>query len=206
MHSGTPHEPHDHAVRQTKIIATHRPGIEQRRGHSRALIAAGVDVFRLNFSHGTHDSHGAAIARIRARRSRGRAAPVAILQDLSGPKIRTGRLRRRPAAAAERRRRARRSPSATSPASPAASRRRTRICRRPCSPATRCCSTTAGSSCGSRTTDGRAADDGRRRRRARRAQGHQRARASSCRSPGLTDEGHRGSAVRRQPRASTSSR
>ena len=52
---------------------------------------AGVDVFRLNFSHGTHDSHGATIARIRAAAAAaGRS--VAILQDLSGPKIRTGRL------------------------------------------------------------------------------------------------------------------
>jgi pyruvate kinase len=52
---------------------------------------AGVDVFRLNFSHGTHESHGLAIARIRAAaEQQGRA--VAILQDLSGPKIRTGPL------------------------------------------------------------------------------------------------------------------
>ena len=52
---------------------------------------AGVDVFRLNFSHGTHDSHGATIERIRAAAAAaGRS--VAILQDLSGPKIRTGRL------------------------------------------------------------------------------------------------------------------
>jgi pyruvate kinase len=57
----------------------------------RALVEAGVDVFRLNFSHGSHATHGATIARIRAAAaSTGR--PVAILQDLSGPKIRTGRL------------------------------------------------------------------------------------------------------------------
>lgn len=56
-----------------------------------ALIEAGVDMFRLNFSHGTHDEHA---ARIRAvRQATGPAGrQVAILQDLSGPKIRTGRL------------------------------------------------------------------------------------------------------------------
>lgn len=54
-------------------------------------MAAGVDVFRLNFSHGTHDSHGAAAARIR-HAAAAAVKPVAILQDLSGPKIRTGRL------------------------------------------------------------------------------------------------------------------
>jgi pyruvate kinase len=56
-----------------------------------ALVEAGVDVFRLNFSHGSHATHGATIERIRAAAaSTGR--PVGILQDLSGPKIRTGRL------------------------------------------------------------------------------------------------------------------
>jgi pyruvate kinase len=53
------------------------------------LLAAGVDVFRLNFSHGTHASHEATCARIRkAAAAAGRH--VAIMQDLSGPKIRTG--------------------------------------------------------------------------------------------------------------------
>ena len=57
----------------------------------RALVAAGVDLFRLNFSHGTHAAHAAAIERIRrAASDAGRC--VAILQDLSGPKIRTGTL------------------------------------------------------------------------------------------------------------------
>ena len=56
------------------------------------LIAAGVDVFRLNFSHGTHDTHRQVIDRVREiARATGRQ--VAILQDLSGPKIRTGTLR-----------------------------------------------------------------------------------------------------------------
>lgn len=58
----------------------------------RQMIGAGVDVFRLNFSHGTHESHGAAIKAVRAAAAEsGRC--VALLQDLSGPKIRTGTLR-----------------------------------------------------------------------------------------------------------------
>lgn len=58
-----------------------------------ALVAAGVDIFRLNFSHGTHDTHAAAYQRIRRAAEQGGRPEVAILQDLSGPKIRTGRLR-----------------------------------------------------------------------------------------------------------------
>ena len=77
-------------MRQTKIIATLGPASDSE-DVIRALVDAGVDVFRLNFSHGTHDSHGATADRIRrAAASAGR--PVAILQDLGGPKIRTGRL------------------------------------------------------------------------------------------------------------------
>ncbi len=58
------------------------------------LIASGTDVFRLNFSHGSHDEHAAAVRRIRAAAQRA-GRHVAILQDLSGPKIRTGRLKDR---------------------------------------------------------------------------------------------------------------
>ena len=58
----------------------------------RALIAAGVDVFRLNFSHGTHESHAANLSRRSARPPRDGRRHVAIMQDLSGPKIRTGPL------------------------------------------------------------------------------------------------------------------
>ncbi len=55
------------------------------------LINSGMDVARLNFSHGTHDSHRAAIASIRAVAER-LHQPVAILQDLQGPRIRVGDL------------------------------------------------------------------------------------------------------------------
>jgi pyruvate kinase len=53
------------------------------------LIAAGMNVARVNFSHGTHDSHRAVIRRIKQVR-RALNKPVAILQDLQGPKIRVG--------------------------------------------------------------------------------------------------------------------
>src|SRR5262245_60301147 len=56
-----------------------------------ALVAAGTNIFRLNFSHGTHETHGAVFRRIRAAAVRARRE-VAILQDLGGPKIRTGLL------------------------------------------------------------------------------------------------------------------
>jgi pyruvate kinase len=56
-----------------------------------ALIRAGVDVFRLNFSHGTHEGHAAIATRIRDAATR-LGCHVGIMQDLSGPKIRTGPL------------------------------------------------------------------------------------------------------------------
>jgi pyruvate kinase len=75
-------------VRHTKIVATLGPATSSE-GAINTLLDAGVDVFRLNFSHGDHASHGETIRRIRAT-ANGRCA--AILQDLSGPKIRTGKL------------------------------------------------------------------------------------------------------------------
>jgi pyruvate kinase len=79
-------------VRHTKIIATVGPASREPDALA-ALIDAGVDVFRLNFSHGSHDEHGAVLARIRQIAGE-RGRQVAILQDLSGPKIRTGALER----------------------------------------------------------------------------------------------------------------
>jgi pyruvate kinase len=77
-------------VRHTKIIATLGPASDAPETLD-ALIGAGADVVRLNFSHGTHPEHAARFARVReAAASAGK--PVAILQDLSGPKIRTGRI------------------------------------------------------------------------------------------------------------------
>jgi pyruvate kinase len=77
-------------MRHTKIIATIGPASDSESALD-ALIAAGTDIFRLNFSHGTHDSHAATFARVRAAARRA-SCEVAILQDLGGPKIRTGRL------------------------------------------------------------------------------------------------------------------
>ncbi|HEX6163962.1 MAG TPA: pyruvate kinase [Vicinamibacterales bacterium] len=77
-------------MRHTKIIATVGPASADEAVLDR-LIAAGVDVMRLNFSHGTQSQHAATFDRIRAAAQRA-DRHVAILQDLSGPKIRTGRL------------------------------------------------------------------------------------------------------------------
>jgi pyruvate kinase len=77
-------------MRHTRIIATISPATSTPEMLD-ALIRAGVDIFRLNFSHGTHESHRATIDAIRAAESRGPRV-IAILQDLAGPKIRTGRL------------------------------------------------------------------------------------------------------------------
>jgi len=77
-------------MRHTKIIATVGPASTDSEVLD-ALIAAGVDVMRLNFSHGTQAQHAGAFDRIRAAAARA-DRHVAILQDLSGPKIRTGGL------------------------------------------------------------------------------------------------------------------
>ena len=77
-------------MRHTKIIATLGPATSDDAVLD-ALLTAGVDVVRLNFSHGTHDSHRLTYERARAAAARvGRH--IAVMQDLSGPKIRTGRL------------------------------------------------------------------------------------------------------------------
>ena len=77
-------------MRHTKIVATIGPATSSEAA-IRDLVAAGVDVFRLNFSHGNHAAHGEVIARVRAAAAGARRC-VALLQDLSGPKIRTGPL------------------------------------------------------------------------------------------------------------------
>jgi pyruvate kinase len=78
-------------TRHTKIIATLGPASTISVVLD-ALVTGGVDVFRLNFSHGTHESHARTFHAVRDAAARA-ARHVAILQDLSGPKIRTGRLR-----------------------------------------------------------------------------------------------------------------
>lgn len=77
-------------MRHTKIIATLGPATSDLASID-ALLQAGVDVFRINFSHGTQAEHAERFHRVRERAAAlGRI--VAVLQDLSGPKIRTGRL------------------------------------------------------------------------------------------------------------------
>lgn len=77
-------------MRHTKIVATLGPATNDDATLD-ALLGAGVDVVRLNFSHGTHQTHELTYARARAAAERA-GRQVAIMQDLSGPKIRTGRL------------------------------------------------------------------------------------------------------------------
>jgi len=77
-------------MRHTKIIATIGPA-SRSVDVLDALVAAGVDVFRLNFSHGTHQSHAESCLRIREAAKRA-DRHVAVMQDLAGPKIRTGPL------------------------------------------------------------------------------------------------------------------
>lgn len=77
-------------MRRTKIVATIGPASSTPEMIDR-LIAAGIDVARLNFSHGSHEDHANRIRLLRAA-ARKVDKPLAILQDLQGPKIRTGRL------------------------------------------------------------------------------------------------------------------
>jgi pyruvate kinase len=77
-------------MRQTKIVATLGPACEGERT-LRALIEAGADVLRLNFSHGTREQHARNIQLARRLASEcGRT--VALMQDLQGPKIRVNSL------------------------------------------------------------------------------------------------------------------
>lgn len=75
---------------QTKIVATIGPASESEE-RLEELIAAGVDVFRLNSAHGTVEQHQTRLDAIR-RVSRKRGQPVGVLLDLAGPKMRLGEL------------------------------------------------------------------------------------------------------------------
>jgi pyruvate kinase len=76
--------------RNAKIVATLGPSCQTEEG-LKSLIEAGLDVARLNFSHGTHEYHAGLIALIR-KLSIDTKKPVTILQDLQGPKLRVGDL------------------------------------------------------------------------------------------------------------------
>lgn len=75
--------------RRVKIVATIGPATQSLEALEKAIIS-GMNVARLNFSHGTHEVHAKVIDNIREL-SRKWNAPVCILQDLQGPKIRVGR-------------------------------------------------------------------------------------------------------------------
>lgn len=77
-------------MRKAKIVCTIGPASNSPEVLDR-LIEGGMDAARLNFSHGSHDSHGRAIKAIRDAADRRRAA-VAIIQDLQGPRVRVGAL------------------------------------------------------------------------------------------------------------------
>ena len=77
--------------RRTKIVCTLGPASSDRET-IRNLIDAGMDVARMNFSHGTHEEHRERVQQVRAAaQDAGRV--VAILQDLQGPKIRVGEMK-----------------------------------------------------------------------------------------------------------------
>ncbi len=79
------------AIRRAKIICTVGPACNSE-SMLRDLMRLGMDVARLNFSHGSHEEHARHIERLR-RAAEQENRTICILQDLQGPKIRTGRLK-----------------------------------------------------------------------------------------------------------------
>lgn len=77
------------ADRRAKIVATIGPATQSAENLEKA-IRAGMNVARLNFSHGTHEDHQSVIHHLRSL-SKKLKAPVSILQDLQGPKVRVGK-------------------------------------------------------------------------------------------------------------------
>ncbi len=78
-------------MRRTKIVATLGPASDDRET-IRRLIRAGMNVARLNFSHGSHEDHRRAFEAVRTE-ARALECNVAVMMDLQGPKIRTGALK-----------------------------------------------------------------------------------------------------------------
>ncbi|MFA4949470.1 pyruvate kinase [Brevundimonas sp.] len=76
-------------ARRARIVATLGPA-SRAPGTVKALAQAGVDVFRLNFSHGTHEDHAAALKAVRGAEM-ALKRPLGVLADLQGPKLRLGR-------------------------------------------------------------------------------------------------------------------
>src|SRR5437763_15594353 len=78
------------SFRHSKIVCTIGPASRSPKMIDR-LLRAGMDVARLNFSHGSHEEHAKNISMLRAAAVE-HEKPIAILADLQGPKIRTGPL------------------------------------------------------------------------------------------------------------------
>ena len=78
-------------MRKTKIVCTLGPATHSEKMITQ-LIKAGMDVVRLNFSHGTHEDHQNMIQAIR-KVSKKLDKPIPILQDLQGPKLRVGKIK-----------------------------------------------------------------------------------------------------------------
>ncbi len=76
---------------KTRILATLGPA-SSSEAMIQALVEAGANAFRLNFSHGEHEDHRRSVERVR-RVSERLGVPIAIMQDLQGPKIRTAALK-----------------------------------------------------------------------------------------------------------------
>jgi pyruvate kinase len=83
-------DPMDMNLRRTKIVATLGPASNSPE-MIRRLILAGMDVARLNFSHGSYNEHARTVANLRGICSE-LGVPITILQDLQGPKVRIGQL------------------------------------------------------------------------------------------------------------------
>src|ERR1700761_4446596 len=79
-----------HAFKRTKIVATVGPACDSY-DQLLELVKAGVNVFRLNFSHGTHEDKGRIIDYIR-QINKNEPYNIAILADLQGPKLRVGEI------------------------------------------------------------------------------------------------------------------
>ena len=78
-------------ARRARIVATLGPA-SRAPGTVKALAQAGVDVFRLNFSHGSHEDHAAALKAVRGAEM-ALQRPLGVLADLQGPKLRLGRFK-----------------------------------------------------------------------------------------------------------------
>ncbi|MFP4482416.1 MAG: pyruvate kinase, partial [Thermovirgaceae bacterium] len=77
-------------MKRVKIVCTLGPAC-QAKETLREMVTAGMDVARLNFSHGTQESHGLHLENVRALEKE-LARPIAAMLDTKGPEIRTGRL------------------------------------------------------------------------------------------------------------------